>query len=265
MEDYTRRNLSYEADALKAVSGVFSRLIDGSEPIFNLSGLPYKLRSKYGTTYDIERKQEEALGIALSWCHRPGSEPKRRYMFPSWTWAGWTGAVYWIGHGDKVISTHQMSYLRSIRMLNDIDKDIQHRPGATQLQEALNLITVLVFEAPLIPPGLFQPRYLQKCDLDDELEAIIVADRKLDKLHIFPHTLFDSLVANVRSGVWSCFFLTEQTIRYNTEKFVLVVEWLDGDTAVRVGGFVLGESLKRNGEEFGLFESMLESRKVRLV
>lgn len=35
-------------------------------------------------------------------------------------------------------------------------------------------------------------------------------------------------------------------MRYTTEKCVLVVEWLNVDTAIRVGAFVLWESLKKN-------------------
>lgn len=156
MEDYTRRNLSYEADALKAVSGLFSRLLDNSEPMFNLSGLPYDL---YSISQTAVPPLEEILGIALAWCHTQGdNEPKRRFMFPSWTWAGWTGAVYWKGHGDIVTSTHQILYLRSIRMLNDADEEVQHGPSATQLQKVLDSITVLVFEAPVISIDLICPK-----------------------------------------------------------------------------------------------------------
>ena len=87
--EYTKRNLSYESDALDAFQGVASLL----QPAFKgdfLFGLP-----------------ETELDIALLW--QPDSHVRRRInpetkapLFPSWTWLGWIGQVTytWLGHDN---------------------------------------------------------------------------------------------------------------------------------------------------------------------
>ena len=78
--EYTKRNLSYESDALNAFQGVASLI----QPAFKgdfLFGLP-----------------ETELDIALLW--QPDSHVRRRVnpetkapLFPSWSWLGWIGQV----------------------------------------------------------------------------------------------------------------------------------------------------------------------------
>ena len=85
--EYTKRNLSYESDALNAFQGVASLI----QPAFKgdfLFGLP-----------------ETELDIALLW--QPDSHVRRRVdpetkapLFPSWSWLGWIGQVTytWLSH-----------------------------------------------------------------------------------------------------------------------------------------------------------------------
>jgi hypothetical protein len=69
---YSRRELTYESDAINAMAGLLHRLSARLGPL--IKGLPIKL-----------------LDITLLWWHRnPG---KRRTSFPSYSWAGWEGEV----------------------------------------------------------------------------------------------------------------------------------------------------------------------------
>lgn len=85
--EYTKRNLSYEFDALNAFQGVASLL----QPAFK-GDFPFGL-------------PEMELDIALLW--QPDSHLRRRVnpdtkapLLPSWSWLGWIGQVTykWLGH-----------------------------------------------------------------------------------------------------------------------------------------------------------------------
>jgi hypothetical protein len=98
VQEYTRRQLSYDSDILNAFSGVAGAL------------------TKYGSGefhYGIPRR---AFALALLWY--PTAQLKRRYVdkkpfLPSWAWAGWVGPVKWpdilyneIEHFQSFIETH---------------------------------------------------------------------------------------------------------------------------------------------------------------
>ena len=91
VQQYSRRSLSYQDDALNAVFGVLKSLANRDDPVLSLGGLPY-----YHYNHDRpSRPVEHAMGIALSWkfCHNDVPPPRRK-AFPSWTWAGWNGAMW---------------------------------------------------------------------------------------------------------------------------------------------------------------------------
>jgi hypothetical protein len=67
--------MKYEEDALRAVSGVLQRLQATAYPKGFFWGLPI-----------------EDFDWALVW--RSQYPPERRTGFPSWTWAGWKGAIH---------------------------------------------------------------------------------------------------------------------------------------------------------------------------
>lgn len=80
VSDYTARNLTHQADAERAVTGVLSA-IDGLFRGAFVAGLP-----------DTE------LAAALLWCpigaHRRRADPTTgAALFPSWSWLGWVGHV----------------------------------------------------------------------------------------------------------------------------------------------------------------------------
>lgn len=95
IESYTKRQLTYQTDTLFAISGilkVFSRYCDDTF----IYGIPVKL-----------------FNCALLW--QPLGALQRNHMWPSWSWAGWTGAVcnlatdaiHWTTRGNVFVSALQ--------------------------------------------------------------------------------------------------------------------------------------------------------------
>jgi hypothetical protein len=74
VQEYTGRRLSYESDALNASQG----LLDDLQNEFLIQGFCQGLPIEFFT-------------LALMWNH--SGKSRRRYEFPSWSWAGWEGKV----------------------------------------------------------------------------------------------------------------------------------------------------------------------------
>ncbi|KAI0859839.1 heterokaryon incompatibility protein-domain-containing protein [Xylaria cubensis] len=77
IEEYTRRRLTYNSDSLRAFSAILSRY-EVRGRIHNICGVPFY-------------KHNEGLILDLLWFHRRPTT--RRAFIPSWSWAGWAGAV----------------------------------------------------------------------------------------------------------------------------------------------------------------------------
>ncbi|UKZ66056.1 uncharacterized protein TrAtP1_007239 [Trichoderma atroviride] len=84
VQAYTLRTLTFPSDTLKAFSGIGAVLSQtlSSEMI---SGLPASI-----------------FDLALLW--QPASKMSRKEGFPSWSWAGWHGAVRWNGDTMELAS-----------------------------------------------------------------------------------------------------------------------------------------------------------------
>ena len=83
---YSRRDLTFPSDALRAFSGVQRAFATAAFPVYSICGIPVRLSD------DNPPGQLDAeFSIALSW-YQP-SVAMRRAEFPSWTWVGWTGAT----------------------------------------------------------------------------------------------------------------------------------------------------------------------------
>lgn len=102
VQDYSSRDLSYDADSLNAFRGIIQRYSNLEEPVLSIWGLPYPAQGdKYRYFY-----------LGLTWAHpekcwENSRRPKRRRNFPSWTWAGWSGTVQFgkIGSFRKIRSS----------------------------------------------------------------------------------------------------------------------------------------------------------------
>lgn len=85
---YSDRQLTYESDALRALSGICRVFEQGAHPLQNLRGLAVVVLAKVQEDQDTFR-----LVSALGWDHFPPILLIARKEFPSWTWAGWTSKM----------------------------------------------------------------------------------------------------------------------------------------------------------------------------
>lgn len=85
LQEYSRRNISYDSDSLNAFLGVLhqwqTRLAKIKYPMSHLWGLPIMGTITHGL---------EDIGFYFSW-HHTCRDAVRRPDFPSWSWAGWAG------------------------------------------------------------------------------------------------------------------------------------------------------------------------------
>jgi hypothetical protein len=80
LEDYTGRDLRFDEDALNAFQGIARRFTAHQRhPLCNLYGLAYSKDRKHGANILVH---------SLTWKHTDQAQrPRRRTMFPSWSWA----------------------------------------------------------------------------------------------------------------------------------------------------------------------------------
>ena len=95
IEAYTARSMSYDEDAISGILGVLAALrLDHS--IYHFWGLPFSDDPKMRTLRYRPRHTSLLCGFglaqALLWNHAVPA--RRRPDFPSWSWAGWDGAIH---------------------------------------------------------------------------------------------------------------------------------------------------------------------------
>lgn len=89
VEEYTKRSLSYDSDALNAVVGALKSLRRLPEPVHHIWGVP------------ICTGHDDSERLALHWHHdRPAA---RRPSFPSWSPLGWQGPVFFDDKWQPII------------------------------------------------------------------------------------------------------------------------------------------------------------------
>jgi hypothetical protein len=88
LEEFTKRNLSYDSDALDAIAGALNTLDSQPFPTRHIWGLPFASHDK-----DLETSN---ISVALHWYH---PDPVvRRAGFPSWSPLGWRGPAVFFGY-----------------------------------------------------------------------------------------------------------------------------------------------------------------------
>jgi len=99
----TRRNLTYQGDALNAMRGIFRAFASMPSPVRTFWGIPidryFSINSCWPANRKVLRSPEEkfegyydsAFARALCW-HLDKPAP-RRHEFPSWSWVGWKGQL----------------------------------------------------------------------------------------------------------------------------------------------------------------------------
>ncbi|KAF4988728.1 hypothetical protein FDECE_14939 [Fusarium decemcellulare] len=95
--NYTRRDLTYDEDSLNAFLGLLRRLETtvGRGRMFNLLGIPvWAPQADQGITITSLPRTRDIFALSTCfWHHKEGVIAQRRPHLPSWTWAGWKGAV----------------------------------------------------------------------------------------------------------------------------------------------------------------------------
>lgn len=94
ISEFSLRKLSFPADSLNAMRGIFERFATARVPLYFFVGIPvmppFVVRGNLHRTYSPARSASEGFLMGLSWYrYTPGI----RKEFPSWSWAGWEGRV----------------------------------------------------------------------------------------------------------------------------------------------------------------------------
>jgi hypothetical protein len=93
IQEYIRRNLSQDSDALNAFLGIFQAFRELQHPVYHHWGLPLsKGRSMKQELEDLHTSFLSSLSWSMSSCDNSSAHLlTRRDMFPSWSWAAWKG------------------------------------------------------------------------------------------------------------------------------------------------------------------------------
>lgn len=92
IQQYSKRNLSFDIDSFKAFAGIANYFERARNPLSNAWGIPMLIQpSEFNMAYVCTEP-------AFYWTHKhdiwsDGAKPRRRPEFPSWSWTGWAGEV----------------------------------------------------------------------------------------------------------------------------------------------------------------------------
>jgi hypothetical protein len=95
ISEFSRRELTYPEDRLNAMKGIFHLFERSKLPIYQITGVPILPTTNRENDYfrhKRERTAEQSFLVGLTW--RPERAGKRDPYFSSWSWAGWTGTLY---------------------------------------------------------------------------------------------------------------------------------------------------------------------------
>lgn len=240
MPIYAERSLSYDSDALNAVSAVLEYLRHREDdPVYSFVGLPYYL-DLAGTI-----SAEHAVAQALSWYNLDTRPPQRRILFPSWTWVGWNkGYQFWY---PLTRSNH--AYLRNVFLEPKSGARLDLPDQGCDFQYASDEVKAVIFEAPIVPASHFS--------VDDKVLHVFggdcthVTSRKAE---------LKSLLRDLQLGIYSCVLLLSGEGK--DDAVILLVKWLDETTAERLH---CSPVYKIHGAEFEAFTEIMEIRRIRLV
>ncbi|PHH88730.1 hypothetical protein CDD83_7155 [Cordyceps sp. RAO-2017] len=207
--DYTRRSMSDPNDSLNAFLGMLALMRRHLFPSGFVWGLP--LRSHPQT---------------LGWTHGRECLPKRLAGFPSWSWAGWQGGVFW---PDSILDQSSSRGWQNPR--NDLTVRLVSAAGAAIAVEGW-LVDLEVRTEPL--SEAFKP-------CGDDLIGIV---REGDFLHnntlptgtysfLVVQRLTYNLIERGRDKQEVCLLLLDWHGEYATRKSIVTIRPLIGDDFMR--------------------------------
>lgn len=292
---FTKRELSFDSDSLHAFAGIMDFMSRVEPPVLNISGLPYVLSTKAEAYQHVETH----LVVSLCWFHFTATSARRRLGFPSWTWAGWAGAVRWM---SLPFSGHRSceSKIRDVCFEfrdGKSTRSTEHLLRTGQVPEDYHLDRVVAFrfEARAVPSSLFffniREKYVGIDTDDDEEENMDGPEDETDSIDetepdpddwehwtVGMHKLClkrmalppwkpKELIGHLDDGSWACLLLGDCHLRSLAHRrFLLVVEWRDDETATRIGALLVDQHFYMDESYPHFFdESNLDWRTVRLI
>lgn len=245
IEDYTARDLTYDADSLNAFAGMMRHFQMEEFGLLQAWGIPFgsfKSEDHHSFAYG------DHLSYTLSWyhvhpCWDAQSRPRRRPDFPSWSWAGWSGPVSYDkqrnGPRNTIVST---SFLRDIKL--------ELKSGGLVSYEKISYSDVLSNEQLQKPTALHFRTSSLRLDcvgFDTDHHGCLkwyVGSYPADVHLSHGPDSAQAFVDGMRSGFWECLVLGHNLLNY----FVLVVEQNE-KTTKRVGLIVFRSRWKWADED----------------
>jgi hypothetical protein len=272
---YSIRQITKESDTLDAFLGVFNHIRRSRPTTQLLRGLPFFKTSEEIPPVELIDSFEKIVAAALSWySDEEFDSPQRRHStFPSWTWAGWSGSmIFWL---RTIEGDNYHPFLRHARLESSSGQIVVSSAlYKDNIQHELDTVTLIQFEAPVIPAASFSftGGPLTDTGSGDSMHPkglkIRVAGRELsldEHLRIYTS---DQLIENIRKRRWSCFLLCsqEEVDRRLFMGFALVVHWkADQVTAERIGSFRICAQSYDEARSGPLGEESWPWRRVRLI
>jgi hypothetical protein len=129
IEDYNRRQLSFETDALDAFQGILQSFKSLKHPVENFLGLPLFPTESFVASKRGPVSNTDKLALSLMWTMNESAT--RRRAFPSWTWLGWKGHRFYIND----CRTHLSSSIAVIeRVTYPISVSVEFEAGVSGQQ-----------------------------------------------------------------------------------------------------------------------------------
>jgi hypothetical protein len=254
---YSRRELTFERDALNAFRGLMHDMRRLHPTIFGLSGLPFVV--PLDNTHNAW-----GLSLVQTLCWVFASlyrAPKRRRGFPSWTWAGWNEVVGF--ETLERLSTYK-STLQDVRLGSETGIKFDPRlvygqSSHDHFQQTLDTVTEIHFNALEFPVIVAPASWGDARNNDYMVRVAQVWDEW------YQGATFARILEETQNREYSCLLMINR-FQCRRALIVMAVRWMkDGISAERIGLFYL---LIIGPEEFEQVYGPLDKlkrRDVRLI
>jgi hypothetical protein len=232
LRQFTARNLTFDGDSLNAFLGVLRYFGRQECQVRHLWGVPVIIHEIMLKHYP--REVDAYLLDSLCWRHvyscwdEHESKPRRRGNFPSWSWAGWAGAIQYDRHPHE----HQMSPFGSI--LSQLQLEYENGYLATFKEIFIGPNTdqnhrypkALLIEAPVILPGVIELQSSSEEDSHNNHQWTAAGLPAFLNLSMGPSSTIEFLSALVRGVYHGILFGVDNRIglRPNVNLFILILK-----------------------------------------
>ncbi|KAK1988988.1 heterokaryon incompatibility protein-domain-containing protein [Colletotrichum cereale] len=230
VQQYTTRNLTYDSDSLNAITGMLRILARRKPSVLHLSGLPYLSLPEQVVPIHTQ------LFTALSWYHKSGMVARRRPDFPSWTWAGWAGAIRWMCYPYISSLTALSPIMRAVELEYVSESSNFLRTDFEQwLDDMPESPIALRFEAQSVSHSLFC-----KGRIPSQWSELTIGNQRLLGGIRTPTETPVEFLDLLKGGVWGCLLVGTYRPQpmFAPQTYLIVVEWVCGATATRVGALL---------------------------